>query len=90
MSEHVCFICGRKGLWADEWRVYGSIMDEDDGTLFKMCSKKCRGKAAVTGIDALHDQIRVSHGLKLYGKKKTVRFAAARAAIQVAATQEKG
>jgi hypothetical protein len=38
-----CSACGVKGIWAEGWQGYGSLLDEDDGYFQAVtCSKGCR------------------------------------------------
>lgn len=39
---HQCTVCGQASEWGPTWSSYGSMMDEDDGTLAKFCSTACR------------------------------------------------
>lgn len=38
---HKCTICEEFFHWGIDSRCYGSILDEEQGTLIKMCSFKC-------------------------------------------------
>lgn len=41
---HQCCVCGQCGEWGPQWSWYGSVMDEDAGTVAKFCSPECRKK----------------------------------------------
>lgn len=34
---HVCDVCGKRGRWNDQWSWYGSLADEDDAVVVKVC-----------------------------------------------------
>lgn len=41
---HRCSVCGMCGEWDDSWSWFGSLLDEDAGTIAKFCSKECEHK----------------------------------------------
>ncbi len=40
-KSHTCCICQHVGKWNKNWAWYGSLKDEEDGDVDKVCSKDC-------------------------------------------------
>ncbi len=38
---HTCCICGYVGPWGHKWAWYGSLRDDEDGDVDKVCSEDC-------------------------------------------------
>lgn len=48
---HTCTECGREGFWDQNWTWYGSLQDEDEGTIrVKVCSPACMASAQAKGL----------------------------------------
>jgi len=46
---HICDICGKQGRWSSHWSWYGSRVDEENGTLKRICSEPCKQKFEAMG-----------------------------------------
>ena len=38
---YTCCICGHTGIWDRHWAWYGSLKDDEDGDVDKVCSGDC-------------------------------------------------
>lgn len=41
-TQHKCNVCGEWFVWGEQSKWFGSIFDEEEGTMSKVCSDKCK------------------------------------------------
>lgn len=66
---HTCDICGTGNMWVEAWSWYGSMLDEEDGVVLKICGEPCMEKLKGLGDpDVILRGLREQRGLPPYRK----------------------
>ena len=57
---HRCDVCGRRARWNDRWSFYGSVSDDDDGIVLKLCG--CKRRLSQSESEQMLGSKRVTRG----------------------------
>lgn len=66
-NVYVCDVCGKRGHWNDDWRWFGSIADQDDGSMAYLCG--CRALSDAEAMRLLKRKRKFA-GFALHTKRR--------------------